>query len=283
MVAEWKYREVENLSSLMINYPVVGIVGIGSIPAPQLQKMRETLREIGVLRVSRNRLIKRALEKAEEKKKGIKKLSESIEGETAIIAAKVDPFKLFKHIKETRTNAPAKGGELATKDIEVKAGETPFKPGPIVGELQRAGIPAAIEGGKVVIKKDKVVVKAGERIPRNIAQLLTRLEIYPIEIGLKLRAVYEDGNIYTPDILDIDVNKFINDVKNAFLNAFKLAISRSWITRETLPHLLGKASAEANALALEIAYPTKENIKQLILNAYTRCKALSSKLNIKEE
>ena len=30
-------------------------------------------------------------------------------------------------------------------DIEVKAGETSFKPGPIVGEFQQAGIPAAIE------------------------------------------------------------------------------------------------------------------------------------------
>ena len=65
------------------------------------------------------------------------------------------PFKLSAKLKESRTTAPAKGGETASHNIEVKAGETPFKPGPVVGELQKAEIPAAIQDGKVVVKNDK--------------------------------------------------------------------------------------------------------------------------------
>ena len=58
----------------------------------------------------------------------------------------------------------------------IKQGDTSFKPGPIVGELQKVGIPAAIESGKVVIKSDKLLVKEGETISAEVAQMLTKLE-----------------------------------------------------------------------------------------------------------
>jgi len=277
-VAQWKYREVEELVSIITKYPVLGIVEIGSIPAPQLQQMRESIREIGVLRVARNRLIKRALEEANKKLDGIAHLGDTMQGETAILATNVNPFKLFKLLKETKTNAPAKGGEIAPHDIEVKAGETPFKPGPIVGELQKVGIPAAIEGGKVVIKKDKVVVPAGEKISPQLAQMLTRLEIYPIEIGMKLHAVYEGGEIFTPDVLDIDMDKFMSDLARAYQDAFALAVSQSWITPQTIKSLIIKAQREAFAVGLEISYPSKDILEQLILKAHAQSNVLASRL-----
>ena len=67
----------------------------------------------------------------------------------------------------------------------VPAQTTSFKPGPIVGELQHAGFPAAIEKGKVVLKKDVTIVKAGQTISREVAGLLTRLDILPLEVGLE--------------------------------------------------------------------------------------------------
>ena len=57
----------------------------------------------------------------------------------------------------------AKAGETAPEDIVIEKGPTSFKPGPIVGELQQAGIPAAIEGGKVRIRETKTVVKERHR------------------------------------------------------------------------------------------------------------------------
>lgn len=276
MVAEWKYKEVEDLVSTITKYPVIGIVEVGSIPAPQLQQMRRGIRDIGVLRVARNRLIRRALEKANIR--GIEKLGERLQGETALIATEVNPFKLFKFIKETKTNAPARGGEIATHDIEVKAGDTPFKPGPVVGELQKAGIPASIEGGKVVIKRDRVVVPAGERISPQLAQMLSRLEIYPIEIGLKLHAVFEKGEIFTPDVLDINEEEFRKDLIKAIQNSLALAISRSWINSQTIDYLLIKAWREAFTIGLEISYPSKEILRELILKAHAQSSTLASRL-----
>jgi large subunit ribosomal protein L10 len=266
-VAEWKFGEIEQLTNLLTENKIIGIAEIGGIPGPQLQKIRENIREKAQIRSAKNSLILRALDNAEKKVKGISGLKESINGQTVIIATNMNPFILSKEMKTTRTMAPAKGGEIATHDIEVKAGDTPFKPGPVVGELQKAGIPAAIQEGKVVIKTDKVIVPAGEKIPVDVAQMLTRLEIFPIEIGMTLNAVFEDGSIFKPDVLDIDFDKFRSQLQQASSNAFSLALETAWINKSTIEHLLQKAHSNAHILALEKNIYTKETIKQLLSNA----------------
>jgi len=275
-VAEWKYDEVKQLTDLFTSKKVVGIVEIGGIPAPQMQKMRSGLHGTSNIRSAKNTLLFRALDEAEKQVKGISNLKELITGQTAIISTDMNPFQLFSQIKATRTMAPAKGGETAAHDIMVKAGDTPFKPGPVVGELQKVGIPAAIQEGKVIIKNNKVIVPQGEKIPKDVAQMLTRLEIYPIEIGMNLNAVFEDGNIFKPDVLDIDIDAFIGRMKQASTNAFNLAIESGWITDLTIKPLIMKAYHNAFNLALEQGIVNKETIKILLSKAHSNMSALKN-------
>jgi large subunit ribosomal protein L10 len=278
-VAEWKHGEVTELTDLLTSNKIVGIVEIGGIPAPQMQKMRGNLHGKAIIRSAKNNLIFRALDDAEKQVKGISGLRESITGQTAIIATDMNPFKLFSQIKSTRTMAPAKGGETATHDIEVKEGETSFKPGPIVGELQKAGIPAAIQEGKVVIREDKVLVPEGEKIPTGVAQMLTRLEIYPIEIGISLHAVFEDGNIFKPDVLDIDMDKMLGRMRIASSNALNLAMEAGWYTKLTIQPLILKAYNSALSLAFEQGIINKETINSIISKAHARMLALKNLTN----
>jgi len=279
-VAEWKYGEIEQLTALFTSNKIIGIAEIGGIPGPQLQKMRANIRAKAQIRCAKNSLILRALDEAEKKVKGISSLKDEISGQAVIIATDMNPFALFKEMKTTRTMAPAKGGETATHDIEVKAGDTPFKPGPVVGELQKVGIPAAIQEGKVVIKSDKVIVPAGEKIPVDAAQMLTRLEIFPIEIGMNLHAVFEEGNVFKPDVLDIDMDKFMLQLQQASSNAFSLAIETAWISKSTIEHLLQKAHRSAHTLAIEGNIYTKDTITQLLSKA--NVSALSVASNVKD-
>lgn len=275
-VAKWKFGEVEKITDLLISKKIIGIAEVGGIPAPQLQKMRENIRDKAQIRCAKNSLLLRALDEADKKVKGINGLRKEIKGQAAIITTDMNPFKLFREIKTTRTMAPAKGGETATNDIEVKMGDTPFKPGPVVGELQKVGIPAAIQEGKVVIKTNKVIVSTGEKIPADVAQMLTRLEIFPIEIGMNLNAVYEDGTIYKPDVLDIDMDKFIIQLQKASSNAISLAIETAWPIESIIKHLLHKAYNNAYTLALEKNIYTKDTIKQLISKANTSMLSIAS-------
>ncbi len=98
----------------------------------------------------------------------------------------------IKLLEARRPKAPGKGRRHRAGGHCSPEGRTSFKPGPIVGDLQQAGIPAGIEGGKVVIKDNKVVVEERRRsFPPKLAEMLTRLEIFPMEIGLNLKAVIE--------------------------------------------------------------------------------------------
>ncbi|MBN2066291.1 MAG: 50S ribosomal protein L10 [Candidatus Thermoplasmatota archaeon] len=275
-VAQWKYGEIEQLTTLLTKSKVVGIVEVGGIPAPQMQQMRKNLHGTASIRSAKNSLIFRALDEAETKTKGIGSLKDVVTGQTAIIATDMNPFKLFQEMKATRTMAPAKGGETATHDIVVEAGDTPFKPGPVVGELQKVGIPAAIQEGKVVIKSDKIIVPKGEKISADVAQMLARLEIFPIEIGMALHAVFEDGNIFKPDVLDIDIDEFMGNMKQASTNVFTLAIEIGWATKHTIEPLLTKAHRHAFLLALERGIVTKETIPHLLSKAQAHMLALKN-------
>jgi len=276
-VAEWKYGEVKKLVDVLTQSKVIGIVQVGGIPAPQMQQMRKNLHGVATIRSAKNNLIHLALDEAEKQVKGISNLKEIINGQAAIIATDMNPFKLSAKLKESRTTAPAKGGETASHDIEVKAGDTPFKPGPIVGELQKVGIPAAIQDGKVVVKSNYVVVPEGEKIPAETAQMLTRLEIFPVEIGMGLNGVFEDGTIFKPEVLDVDIDAFLGQMKTASSNAFNLAINTGWVTKATIQPLLMKAHNDAFVLAMEKGIINKETIKYIISKANAQMLALKNK------
>jgi large subunit ribosomal protein L10 len=276
-VAEWKYGEVKELVDFITNKKVIGVVEVGGIPAPQMQKMRKNLREVGSIRSARNTLLQKALDDAEKKVKGISELKKSISGQSAIITTDVNPFKLFAQIKANKTMAPARGGETANHDIEIKAGDTPFKPGPIVGELQKVGIPAAISEGKVVIKSDKLIVKAGEKIPADVALMLTRLEIFPIEIKLSLHAVFEGGSIYAPDVLDINIDEFLGKLRQASFNTLNLAMETGWANKFTIKPMIMKAYLNSFNLAIQRNIVNKETIKILLSKAQANMLALKNK------
>jgi len=276
-VAEWKFNEIKQITDLITKNKVIGIVEVGGIPAPQMQQMRKSLYGVATIRSAKNSLLNLALDEAEKKIKGISSLKELVNGQAAIITTDMNPFKLFAKIKESRTNAPAKGGEKLSHDIEIKAGDTPFKPGPIVGELQKAGIPAAIQEGKVVIKTDKVIVPAGEKIKPDIAQILTRLEIFPIDIGIGLNGVFEDGTVYKPEVLDINIEEFTGKMNQASGNAFTLALELGWTNKQTIQPLIMKAYNNAFVIAVEQGIVNKETIKNLISKASSHMLALKNK------
>jgi large subunit ribosomal protein L10 len=276
-VATWKKDEVKDLVNIINSKPVVGLVNITDIPSPQIQQMRRKLREKAVMRISKNKLFELALKEASSKKPEVDKLIEKLDGQMALIATDMNPFKLYRDMELTKTRAPAKGGEESPEDIEVKAGDTSFKPGPIVGDLQRVGIPASIESGKVVIKKDKVLVKKGEVISRDMAQVLKKLEIFPLVIGLDLCGVHEDGVLYPLDVLHVDMDEMKNKFMSAAAHNFNLSMNIGFATSQSALPLIQKAHFDAFALALSAGVYTKDTLPHLLAKAQMQANSVQAK------
>ncbi|HDD31669.1 MAG TPA: 50S ribosomal protein L10 [Thermococcus litoralis] len=269
-VAEWKKKEVEELAKLLKSYPVIALVDVADVPAYPLSKMRESLRGKAVLRVSRNTLIELAIKKAAQELNNpeLEKLVEYIQGGAGILVTEMNPFKLYKFLEESKKPAPAKPGVPAPRDIVVPAGPTPLSPGPLVGEMQALGIPARIERGKVSIQKDTVVLKAGEIITPQLANILNQLGIEPLEVGLKLLAAYEDGIVYTPEVLAIDEEQYISMLQQAYMHAFNLSVNTAYPTKQTIEAIIQKAFLGAKNVAVEAGYITKETAGDILGRAF---------------
>jgi large subunit ribosomal protein L10 len=279
-VSQEKKDIVAKLVKLITEYPIIGAVNMENLPAPALQKMKASLRDQAFIWMAKRRLMKVAFAEAEKTKKDISKLVDYLRGMPALIFTKENPFKIYKKIKQSKSPAPAKPGQIAPKDIEVKAGPTPFMPGPIIGELGQIGIKTGVENGKVAIKEDAVVVKEGEEIKANVAGLLTRLGIEPMELGLDITAFFEDGVIYDRKVLDIDEDKFLSDLTQAAAYANNLAVEIAFPTKDTTDLLIGKAFREAKTLGIECNVLDPEIIEELIARGEAQAIGIKTTANI---
>jgi large subunit ribosomal protein L10 len=269
----WKKDEIEEIKKNAGKYTLVGLVDMYGIPAAQVQQIRRNLRGKAVIRVTRNTLIAHALGEIGGKMTG---LSKYVSGHSAMIFTNDNPFKLFRQLEKTKTKMAAKAGETAPQDIVVEKGPTSFKPGPIVGELQQVGIPAAIEGGKVKIRETRTIVKKGTVISHKVADVMIKLGIKPMDVGLALQAAFYQGDVYEPSVLAIDETAILAQIQLAGQQAFNLSLNAAIPTKNTIAMILTKAVREARGLAVEACIYEKDAIDAIIGKAQKESIALKS-------
>jgi large subunit ribosomal protein L10 len=274
MVSQKNVLTVKDVSEQLRQYPVIGVLDMFKLPASQLHQIRNMLRGKAVIRMVKKRLIILALK--ESGLRGVEALEERLQGEPALIMTEMNPFRLAGLISKSKSEAPAKEGNIAPRDIEVKAGSTPLPPGPVIGELQKAKIPAMIEGDKIHIREDTLVAREGDTIDSLLAGVLAKLGITPMEIGLNLLAVWEKGDVYDRDILFIPQESYVNDLVSAHQGAFSLALNIGYPASETIPLLLARAHQEALNLATAAGIVTSETVKPLLAKARTQAGALKA-------
>lgn len=278
-IPKWKIDEIEDIKNLLSTHSSIGIVGVHGIPSNQLQLMRKNLRGLADIKMCRNNLIDRAFNESSE---DIKKLNKYVEDQTALLFTNENPFKLHKILKKGKTSAPIKPGGMAPRDIVVQKGPTSFPPGPIVGELSGAGIPAGIEGGKVVIRETRTVAKKGDVVDARLASILARLDIHPVELGLELRAVYEKGTIYESRILAVDEAQYIANLTTAVQRAFNLSVNTAYPAKATISTLLAKAASQSRNLAINAEIIMPDIIDILLAKANARMLSLAQVVSAKD-
>jgi large subunit ribosomal protein L10 len=271
---DWKSIEIQTLAELAKDNPVIGVASIHEIPARQFQSIRRELRGQVTIRVSKKTLIRQALDKTP--REGLVEIGSRMDGEVALLFTDMNPFKLFRKIEDGKVSSPAKPGHRPPEDVWIPAGPTPFAPGPIVSQLQKVGIPARIERGKVIILQDTLFVKAGEEIDRERAGILSQLGIEPMRIGLDVSLVYEDGALFDRSVLDVDANEMLDQVSLAAQRAFNLAFNSAYVTNATVRALLHEAWRKARNLAVGAEIVTSETVSDLLSVAYNRMISLAA-------
>ncbi|RLI06146.1 50S ribosomal protein L10 [Candidatus Bathyarchaeota archaeon] len=281
-IKEWKKAEVEELKKLMESYRVLAISSLHKVRTAQIQELRKRFREEIKFRCSKNNLVRLALKEASEKKPGIEKLEKYLDGSNILIFTNLTPFKLSILFSKNKVKLPAKAGDVAPTNIVVPESNTGIPPGPIISEFSEVGLPTKIEGGSIWITRDTVVVRKGETISGKLASILSRLGIKPMEAGLTLKAAYEDGLVHPPETLQIDLDATFQELKDAVVFAYNLAVNASYPTPQTIPVLLQKALVEARSLAFNAGVFEKEFLPFLLAKGYMEMVALKEKVAEKD-
>jgi len=260
-IPKWKKDEVENIKKLVKEYPYFGVVDLENLPALQFQRMRVNLEGKILVKVTKKRLIRLALQSLKDSKNNIDAINDHLKGMVALIFTKESPFRLYSLLAKSKTKAPAKPGQTAPNNIVIPSGPTSFAPGPVISELASIGIKTSVQEGKLFIKEDVVVAKEGEKIKPKVAEILLRLGIQPMEVGLNLVAVYDNGIIYKKDVLAVDEEVYYNNIRKASAECIALALEINYITKETALLMLGKAELESKALAQSAKIETSDSVE----------------------
>ncbi|MBS3165634.1 50S ribosomal protein L10 [Candidatus Woesearchaeota archaeon] len=279
MASKKKLDLVHKLAAEVRDYPIVGVVNMQNLPATQLQRMKIKLAKNGIsIIMTRKRLIQRAL--TESKKANIDDLSAKVKGMPALIFTRGNPFTLYSLIQKNKSKAPAKAGQIAPRDLMVAAGPTNFAPGPIISELAAVGIKTKVENGKLAVIQDTVIVKEGQAISQKVSETLKRLDIQPMEIGLDLVAVWENGIVFDAKQLHIDDAEFVQNIAQAATWAINLAIEAAYPTTDTAEMLVQKAFRDAKAVGVEGAIMTEETRDDILAKSEAQAESVKNEAHL---
>ncbi len=278
-VAVWKKEIFDDLLKLLKKYSVVAVADLQKVRSSQIQEIRKKLRGKADLIVAKNTILRKACEKIASEKKDISKFADSLTGSRVLIFTQMDPFELIIFLSKNKVRVPAKGGDIATSDITIPAGNTGLQPGPVISEFNEAKVQTRIESGSIFVAKDTVVVRKGDNVPTKTASLLSKLGMKPMEAGLSLTYAYDNGSVLGPNELDFDLDQMKSDFSSAARLAFTVAVDANIMLPETAPVIISKAYRQAVAISVDAGFFTKQTADLIIQKAYANMNALSSAIS----
>lgn len=177
-------------------------------------------------------------------------------------------------MKETRTKilsnrvaAPARAGAIAPADVFVPAGNTGMEPGK-TSFFQALGVPTKIARGTIEIVSDLKLVEAGSKVGASEATLLNMLNISPFTYGMSIAQVYDQGQTFGPEILDIEESQLLATFQSAIKAITAISLAANYPTLPSVVHSLVNSYKKVLAVAIstEYSWPEIEELKDRIAN-----------------
>lgn len=243
-----KKQQLAMLEDNLKKYKTIAVINLENLPAAQFQKIRAKIREKVLFQIAKKQVILRALENTKDKK--IQELIPLLKGVPALLLTNESAPSLNVMLQQQQTSAPAKAGQIAPYDLAVPAGPTPFTPGPMIGELGQLRIKTEVKEGKINIREEKLIVKKDEAINGKIADLLAKLGIEPVKIGISLQGAIDNGILFSHEVLSITPEQYLEQITAAVQHAFNLAVFAQYpASPQVTEMLIQKAQREANAVS----------------------------------
>lgn len=271
-----KAQMYQQLQELPNKYKVVALVRMEKVRSSQLLPLRKKFKgEVEIVSV-KDKVAQKSLSTL--KIPGIEKLAEKLVGQCVLMFTNMSPIKLNILLGKNKIMMAARGGDKASIDVVIKAGNTGITPGPILTDFKEAGVSTKIDQGTVWITKDSVAAKKGDVISGKLATLLSKLDVKAVEAGIVLNSALEDKVVYNQEELTVDVEAYRTAFVQAHQEALSLSIEIGYVTKENVNMILGKAAQQARSLAIAAGFLTDDTKDATIQRASGQAKALAGKL-----
>jgi large subunit ribosomal protein L10 len=253
---------------------------MNKVRATQLMTLRKKFHNQIYIRIIKNRVAQRAFEKVRGIA-GVEDLSKELEGQCALMFTNLSPFKLNLIFGENKVFLPAKGGDIAPKDITIPAGNTGIPPGPVLSEFKEAKVATKIDQGSIAVTKDTIVARSGEVISQKLASLLSKVNIKPIEAGVLVNYAISEGLQFREQDLQLDVKEYLKELQQSYSSALNFALEIVYFAPETMSSLLSLAHQKSLNVAVTAGYISDDTIEIVINKAQAKAYGLTEILKSK--
>lgn len=134
--------------------------------------------------------------------------------------------------------------------------------------FQALGVPTKIARGTIEITTDLKLVEASHKVGASEATLLNMLNISPFTYGMTITQVYEEGQTFSPDVLDIESSQLLKSLSSAIATITTISLAANYPTLPSVMHSLINSYKNAISVAIETDYSWEgiDDLKDRIAN-----------------
>ncbi|TPX14221.1 uncharacterized protein E0L32_000615 [Thyridium curvatum] len=257
----------DKLKGLLEEYQSIFIVSVDNVSSQQMHEIRQSLRGEGVVLMGKNTMVRRALKTFINDSPEYERLLPYVKGNVGFVFTNADLKTIRDKVLENKVAAPARAGAIAPLDVWIPAGNTGMEPGK-TSFFQALGVPTKIARGTIEITTDLKLVETGSKVGPSEATLLNMLNISPFTYGMGVTCVYDQGNTFPPEVLDIGEDQLLGAFSKAVTTIACLSLALNFPTVPSVMHSVVNAYKKILAVAIEteITWPEIEELKDRIAN-----------------
>ena len=276
----------DKLKGLLEEYKSIFIVSVDNVSSQQMHEIRQSLRGEAVVLMGKNTMVRRALKTFVTDSPEYERLLPFVKGNIGFVFTNGDLKAVRDKILVNKVAAPARAGAIAPIDVWVPAGNTGMEPGK-TSFFQALGVPTKIARGTIEITTDLKLVEGGSKVGPSEATLLNMLNISPFTYGMGIAQVYDQGNTFPSDVLDIGEEQLLGAFSTAVTTIACVSLAINFPTLPSVMHSLVNSYKKVLAVAVEteITWPEIESLKDRIANpeAYAAAAPAAAAEEAKEE
>lgn len=284
--SDTKAAYFDKLEGLLKEYKSIFIVTVDNVSSQQMHEIRQSLRGEGVVLMGKNTMVRRAIKGFISDFPQYERLLPHVKGNVGFVFTNGDLKQAREKIIGNRVAAPARAGAVAPLDVYVPAGNTGMEPGK-TSFFQALGVPTKIARGTIEITTDLKLVEAGNKVGASEATLLNMLNISPFTYGMGIAQIYDDGQTFPPDVLDIEESQLLGALSSAIKTIATVSLAINYPTLPSVMHSVVNAYKRLLAVAVEtdISWPEIEDLKDRISNPdkYASAAPVAAEETTKEE